>query len=194
MIGLWTDKFGSDLSYYLLFPQNIDPFTLCRFHNAWEFWVYNALTGLVTGPSYSFTQTMMSELTPPGFEYMVSVAPLSITSESVIKAICSQKTNKRQFFGLLGLSSRSASVIGPNVVQAIIDKNGNNWKAFPVLFVIGALGCLVIAFGVNGPKGRYAAAQWAAEKRGMGAGTGVLYEKDRESSESKNGHKNDGKF
>jgi MFS-type transporter involved in bile tolerance (Atg22 family) len=168
MIGLWTDKFGSDLSYYLLFPQNIDPFTLCRFHNAWEFWVYNALTGLVTGPSYSFTQTMMSELTPPGFEYM--------------------------FFGLLGLSSRSASVIGPNVVQAIIDKNGNNWKAFPVLFVIGALGCLVIAFGVNVPKGRYAAAQWAAEKRGMGAGTGVLYEKDRESSESKNGHKNDGKF
>jgi len=148
MIGLWTDKIG--------------------FHNAWEFWVHNALSGLVIGPSYSFTQTMMSELTPPGFEYM--------------------------FFGLLGLSSRSASVIGPNVIQAIIDKNGNNWKAFPVLFVIGALGCLVIGFGVNVPKGRSAAAQWAAEKRGAGAGTGVLDEKDRESSESKSGHKIDGKF
>jgi MFS-type transporter involved in bile tolerance (Atg22 family) len=73
VIGLWTDKFG--------------------FHNAWEFWVYNALAGLVIGPSYSFTQTMMSELTPPGFEYM--------------------------FFGLFGLSSRSASVIGPNVKLVI---------------------------------------------------------------------------
>jgi hypothetical protein len=92
------------------------------------------------------------------------------------------------------LSSRSASVIGPNVIQAIIDKNGNNWKAFPVLFVIGALGCLVIAFGVNVPKGRYAAAQWAAEKRGPDADTGFLDEKDRESSESKSGRKNDGKF
>ncbi|KAN0137282.1 Autophagy-related protein 22-like protein [Lactarius tabidus] len=143
MIGLWTDKFG--------------------FHNTWEFWVYNALAGLTTGPAYSFTQTMMSELTPPGFEYL--------------------------FFGLLGLFSRTASVIGPNVIQAIIDKNGNNWKAFPVLFVIGALGCLVMAFGVNVPKGRYAAAQWAAEKRGTGADTGALDEKERESTESKSGHK-----
>jgi hypothetical protein len=80
------------------------------------------------------------------------------------------------------------------VIQAIIDKNGNNWKAFPVLFVISALGCLVIAFGVDVPKGRFAAAQWAAEKRGMCAGTGILEEKDRGSSESKSGHKKDGKF
>ena len=91
MIGLWTDKFGLDLSYYFSFPQSVDLFTLCRFHNAWEFWVYNALSGLVTGPSYSFTQTMMSELTPPGFEYMVSAAPPR--HHVVTNVICSQKTN-----------------------------------------------------------------------------------------------------
>ena len=28
MIGLWTDKFGLDLSYYFSFPQSIDLFTL----------------------------------------------------------------------------------------------------------------------------------------------------------------------
>lgn len=94
----------------------------------------------------------------------------------------------------MGLFSRSASVIGPNVIQAIIDKTGNNWKAFPVLFVIGALGCLLVWFGVNVPKGRYAAAQWAAEKRGTGTGMVILDEKDGESSESKGEGKGDGKI
>ncbi|KAF8261789.1 MFS general substrate transporter [Lactarius quietus] len=148
MIGLWTNKFG--------------------FHNAWEFWAYNVVAGLVTGPGYTFTQTLMSELTPPGFEYM--------------------------FFGLLGLFSRSASVVGPNVIQVIIDKNGNNWKAFPVLFAIGVLGCLVLCFGVNMPKGRQAAAQWAAEKRGTDAGMTFSDEKYKEPSESKSEAKSDGKI
>ena len=153
--------------------------------------MYNALAGLVAGPSYSFTQTMMSELTPPGFEYMVSAAaPLDIISSQTSYA----HKNKRQFFGLIGLSSRSASIIGPNVIQAIIDKNGNNWKAFPVLFVIGALGCLVVGFGVNVPKGRSAAAKWAAEKRGTDSSMVSSDEKNRESSESKNELGSDGKF
>ena len=44
----------------------------------------------------------MSELCPPGFEYL--------------------------FFGLFGISNRASSVIGPNVVQKIIDNaHGNNW-------------------------------------------------------------------
>jgi len=107
MIGLWTDKIG--------------------FHNAWEFWVYSVVYGLVIGPNYSLTQTLMAELTPRGFEYM--------------------------FFGLFGLSNRSASIIGPNVIQAIISKDGNNWKAFPVLFVFSALGCLMAWLGVDVPKG-----------------------------------------
>ena len=96
--------------------------------------------------------------------------------------VCSQKTNKRQFFGLFGLSNRCAAIIGPNVIQAVVDEKGNNWKAFPVLFVLSALACLVAWFGVNVPKGRDAAAQWAAEKRGTGTGMVYSDEKDSESS------------
>ena len=49
-------------------------------------------------------------------------------------------------------------------------------------------------FGVNVPKGRLAAVQWAAEKRGTVAGMAFLDEKDhRESSESKSEGNSDGK-
>ncbi|KAI9467373.1 MFS general substrate transporter [Lactarius psammicola] len=148
MIGIWTDKIG--------------------FHNAWEFWVYSVVYGLIVGPNYSITQMIISELSPPGFEYM--------------------------FFGLFGLSNRSAAIIGPNVIQVIIDKNGNNWKAFPVLFVLSTLGCLVAWFGVNVQEGRYAAAQWAAEQRGTDTCTAFLEGKDSESSESMSEGKGDGKI
>ncbi|EPQ58895.1 hypothetical protein GLOTRDRAFT_135909, partial [Gloeophyllum trabeum ATCC 11539] len=50
MIGMWTDKIG--------------------FHNAWEFWFYNVVFGLFQAPYYAFSQTMMAELTPPGFDNM----------------------------------------------------------------------------------------------------------------------------
>ena len=75
------------------------------------------------------------------------------------------------------------------MIQVIINKSGSNWKAFPFLFVLNVLGCLVVLFGINVPKGRHAAAQWAAEKRGTGAGMVILDEKvmefQGESSESK---------
>ncbi|EKM59858.1 uncharacterized protein PHACADRAFT_206077 [Phanerochaete carnosa HHB-10118-sp] len=87
MIGLWTDKLG--------------------FHNVWEFWAYNVVFGLFQAPYYAYSQTMMAELTPPGFDNMTP-------------------NNKLQFFGLFGLSNRASSMIGPNVVQAIIDDTGNN--------------------------------------------------------------------
>jgi len=106
MIGIWTDKFGWDMTYSYIFPLGDDMCIRCGFHNFWEFWVYNFVCGLVVGPNHSISQTMMGELSPPGFEYMI--------------------------FGLFGLSNRSAAIIGPNVIQAIVDKNGNNWKAFPV--------------------------------------------------------------
>ena len=80
------------------------------------------------------------------------------------------------------------------MIQAIIDKNGNNWRAFPVLFAIGVVGCLLVWLGIDVPKGRYAAAQWAAEKRGMGTGIAILDEKDGESSESKGEGKSDEKL
>ncbi|KAH9010775.1 MFS general substrate transporter [Lactarius pseudohatsudake] len=138
MIGIWTDNFG--------------------FHNSWEFWVYNVMFGLAVGPNYAISQTMMCELSPPGFEYM--------------------------FFGLFGLFSRSASVVGPNVIQAIINKNGNNWKAFPLLAVLIALACIVAVFWIDVPKGRSAAVQWATEQRSTSDYEVYSDGKDSESSKS----------
>lgn len=85
------------------------------------------------------------------------------------------------------------------MIQVIVDKKGNNWKAFPVLFALSALGCLVAWFGINMPKGRLAAAQWTAEKRAMGVGTTLLREKNHGdfsafSALSKSEVKSDGKF
>jgi MFS-type transporter involved in bile tolerance (Atg22 family) len=82
---------------------------------------------------------MMAELSPPGYDNM--------------------------FFGLFGLSNRASSMIGPNVVQAIIDKSGNNWLGFPFLFALCAAASLVIWFGVDVHKGRRDAAKWAGNIR-----------------------------
>ncbi|KAF4619178.1 hypothetical protein D9613_004862 [Agrocybe pediades] len=115
MLGIWTNKIG--------------------FHNAWEFWAYNVVFGLFQAPYYAFSQTMMAELTPPGFDNM--------------------------FFGLFGLSNRASSMIGPNVIQAIIDSSGNNWKGFPFLFALCFSASLVIWFFIDVEKGRRDAVAWA---------------------------------
>jgi hypothetical protein len=52
-------------------------------------------------------------------------------------------------------------MIGPNIVQAIIDKSGNNWLGFPFLFAMCLSAALVIWFGVDIPKGRRDATLWA---------------------------------
>ena len=83
-----------------------------------------------------------------------------------------------QFFSLFGLSITASSLIGPNVVQAIIDKSGNNWNGFPFLFSICACGSLVIWFAVDVPKGRRDAVQWAAERRGLVASIESSYGTD----------------
>ncbi|KAF5371301.1 hypothetical protein D9758_004260 [Tetrapyrgos nigripes] len=115
MIGIWTNAIG--------------------FHNVWEFWFYNVVFGLFQAPYYAFSQTMMAELTPPGFDNM--------------------------FFGLFGLSNRASSMIGPNVIQAIIDNTGNNWMGFPFLFALCTSASVVIWFGVDVTRGRKDAVAWA---------------------------------
>lgn len=124
MIGLWTTKIG--------------------FHHTWEFWLYNVFFGIFQAPYYSFSQTMMAELTPPGFDNM--------------------------FFGLFGLSNRASSMIGPNVIQAIIDNSGNNWMGFPFLFALCAAASLVIWFGVDVTKGRRDAVAFALARRATASG------------------------
>ncbi|KAH9938056.1 MFS general substrate transporter [Fomitopsis serialis] len=131
MIGLWTTKFG--------------------FHQVWEYWAYNVVFGLFQAPYYAFSQTMMAELAPPGFDNMRCLGT--------------------QVFGLFGLSNRASSMIGPNVIQAIINNTQNNWKGFPFLFA------LCTAASVDVEKGRRDAVAWADRNRSY-AETGVYVEED----------------
>ncbi|KAG6877076.1 hypothetical protein C0993_010463 [Termitomyces sp. T159_Od127] len=76
--------------------------------------------------------------------------------------------DKVWFFGLFGLSNRASSMIGPNVIQAIIDSTGDNWMGFPFLFALCACASLVIWFGVDVAKGRNDAVAWAQKVRAGG--------------------------
>jgi MFS-type transporter involved in bile tolerance (Atg22 family) len=63
MLGIWTERVG--------------------YHHVRDFWIYNILFGLFQAPYYAYAQTMMSEVTPRGFENM--------------------------FFGLFGITNRAVS-------------------------------------------------------------------------------------
>ncbi len=56
-------------------------------------------------------------------------------------------------------------MVGPNVIQAIIDNSGNNWDGFPFLFALCTAASLVIWFGVDITKGRRDAVGWVDENR-----------------------------
>ena len=56
-------------------------------------------------------------------------------------------------------------MIGPNVIQAIIDSSGNNWNGFPFLFALCLAASLIIWFGVDVTKGRRDAVAWADSQR-----------------------------
>ncbi|KAI0306808.1 MFS general substrate transporter [Multifurca ochricompacta] len=135
MMGIWTDKFG--------------------FHNVWEFWMYAVVFGFFQALYYSYSQTIMAELSPPGFDYM--------------------------FFGLFGLSNRASSIIGPNVIQAIIDRTGNTWDGFSFLFGLCVAANLIIWLAVDVPKGRHDALRWAAGQRGTADG---IYTRTGEKNEA----------
>jgi len=45
-------------------------------------------------------------------------------------------------------------MIGPSIIQAIIDKTGNNWHGFPFLVGLCISASAVIWFGVDVEKGR----------------------------------------
>ncbi|KAI1339973.1 autophagy-related protein 22-like protein [Xylariaceae sp. FL0016] len=79
MIGNWTDKFG--------------------FKNVWEVWVYQAFYGIFVCPWYSYSQIMISSVTPRGHEFL--------------------------FFSLFTIIGKTSSFIGPFVSSAIIDASPN---------------------------------------------------------------------
>jgi MFS-type transporter involved in bile tolerance (Atg22 family) len=104
MVGIWTDKFG--------------------FHNKWEVWVYQVYYGLFVCPWYSYSQIMISEVTPRGREFL--------------------------FFSLFSIIGKTSSFIGPLVSSAIIDDSGgNNSTPFYFLTALSAVSFLVMVFFVD---------------------------------------------
>lgn len=101
MIGNWTDKFG--------------------FHNAWEFWLYQVFYGLFVCPWYSYSQILISSVTPRGHEFL--------------------------FFSLFSIIGKTSSFIGPQVSSAIIDASpggSNNSAPFYFLFALSVVSALGI--------------------------------------------------
>ncbi|CAD6590659.1 MAG: hypothetical protein ASARMPRED_004955 [Alectoria sarmentosa] len=99
MIGIWTQTFG--------------------FHHVWEFWVYQTFYGLFVCPWYSYSQIMISEVTPRGKEFL--------------------------FFSLFSIIGKTSSFIGPLVSSAIIDASPHGNNSTPFYFLFG-LSCLSAAF------------------------------------------------
>lgn len=91
MIGIWTQKFG--------------------FHHLWEVWVYQVFYGLFVCPWYSYSQIMISEVTPRGKEFL--------------------------FFSLFNIMGKASAFIGPIVSSAIIDASPNNNNSTPFYFLFG---------------------------------------------------------
>ncbi|GBF60149.1 autophagy-related protein [Trichophyton mentagrophytes] len=110
MIGIWTSRFG--------------------FHNTWEIWVYQAFYGLLVCPWYSYSQIMISEVTPRGKEFL--------------------------FFSLFSIIGKTSSFIGPLVSSAIIDASpsGNNSTPFYFLFALSLASFVFLFFFVDVPTSR----------------------------------------
>ena len=110
MIGIWTQKFG--------------------FHNVWEFWLYQVFYGLFVCPWYSYSQIMISEVTPRGKEFL--------------------------FFSLFSIMGKTSAFIGPIVSSAIIDASPTNNNSLPFYFLFGltALSLALLAFFVDLKKSR----------------------------------------
>lgn len=110
MVGIWTQNFG--------------------FHHEWEVWVYQVFYGLFVCPWYSYSQIMISEVTPRGKEFL--------------------------FFSLFSIMGKTSAFIGPIVSSAIIDAspNGNNSTPFYFLFGLSCLSFALLAFGVDLKKSR----------------------------------------
>ena len=123
MIGIWTPKFG--------------------FHNEWEFWLYQAFYGLFVCPWYSYSQIMISEVTPRGHDFL--------------------------FFSLFSIIGKTSSFIGPLISSAIIDASpeGNSSTPFYFLFALSVVSFGVLALGLDLEKSRGEQRRFLEGKRGL---------------------------
>lgn len=110
MIGIWAQRFG--------------------FHHAWEIWLYQTFYGLFVCPWYSYSQIMISEVTPRGHEFL--------------------------FFSLFSIIGKTSSFIGPLVSSAIIDASpsGNVSTPFYFLFALSVVSFVILVLGVDLEKSR----------------------------------------
>ncbi|GAB1211665.1 hypothetical protein ATERTT37_000789 [Aspergillus terreus] len=102
------------------------------------FWGMLGLWTKRVGYHNRYAQTMISELMPQGYDNM--------------------------FFALFGITNRASSIIGPNVVQAIVNSTQNNWMGFPFLFAICAAAMIAIGF-VDIEKGREDSRKFVQDRR-----------------------------
>ncbi|RYP33060.1 hypothetical protein DL767_004910 [Monosporascus sp. MG133] len=105
LVGIWTDQFG--------------------FHNLWEYWLYQVYAGLFIGPWWSYSQIMISEVTPRGHDFL--------------------------FFSLFTVIGKTSSFIGPLVSSAIIDADPshNSSTPFYFLFALSLVSGLFLVFFVD---------------------------------------------
>ncbi|KAJ5454139.1 autophagy protein [Penicillium daleae] len=121
MIGIWTSRFG--------------------FHHVWEVWIYQAFYGLFICPWYSYSQIMISEVTPRGHEFL--------------------------FFSLFSIVGKTSSFIGPIVSSAIIDAtpSRNPSTPFYFLFALSLLSFGILVVGVDLKKSRVEQEQFLEERK-----------------------------
>lgn len=100
-------------------------------------WLYQVFYGLFVCPWYSYSQTMISEVTPRGKEFL--------------------------FFSLFSIIGKTSSFIGPLVSSAIIDSS-SAWNAnstpFYFLFVLSLLSFIFLLFFVDLKKSRIEQAEF----------------------------------
>ncbi|KAL9110323.1 MAG: hypothetical protein Q9227_005054 [Pyrenula ochraceoflavens] len=120
MIGIWTQRFG--------------------FHHVWEVWLYQVFYGLFVCPWYSYSQIMISEVTPRGREFL--------------------------FFSLFSIMGKTSAFVGPIVSSAIIDaSHGNNSTPFYFLFGLSCASFALLAIGVDLKKSRREQEAFLEEER-----------------------------
>jgi MFS-type transporter involved in bile tolerance (Atg22 family) len=124
--------------------------TKVGYHNLWEFWFFAAQYGFTLGAQFSYGQAFMAELVPRGREYM--------------------------FFSLLGIVSKGSAWIGPIVSSAIVDRNGNQWTAFPWVAALTFVPFVGIFF-ISEVKSRKECAEYLAQEAKDLRKVGVEHEK-----------------
>ena len=99
-IGIFTQSFG--------------------FHNEWEAYAYQAFYGVFICPWYAISFTMISEMTPKGYEFL--------------------------FFSLFSLVGKTSAFVGPFVTSAIANQAGNASMPFAFLLAVAIVGSIGLFF------------------------------------------------